>query len=476
MSIVQQKLHIAVFPWLAYGHILPFLEVSKFLVQMGHRVLYISTPKNISRLPKLPSELSTNLSLVQLPMPQVEGLPPGVESTADIPNHKVPYLKKAYDNLETPLADFLKTSRVDWIIHDFAPHWLPRIAAPMRIKLAYFNIFSASTAAFVGPPDKLIAGHRQRPEDFTVIPEWIDYPSNIAFKLHEIVNLEQGMDQDVKDFIRQSFVIQGCQVVTLRSCPEFEPDPLRLLPRLLQKPVVPIGLLPPSVTSAAPDEEDEDDTLKSLRKWIDGKNPKSVFYIALGTEVALSPSLSHELALGIEKSGLPFIWVIKNRPLVEGQMDQDILPAGFEERVSDRGFLLRGWAPQMRILAHPSIGGFLTHCGWSSTIEALGLGLPLILFSGASSDLGLVARLLHGKRVGMEIERNEVDGSFTSEAVAKVIRVVMVEADGEAIRANASAMREICGNVELGRKYLTEFTRFLENYVPVDLSRLQCSG
>ncbi|GLT79122.1 hypothetical protein SLA2020_506240 [Shorea laevis] len=470
MSIVQQKLHIAVFPWLAYGHILPFLEVSKFLVQMGHRVSYISTPKNISRLPKLPSELSPNLSFVQFPMPQVEGLPPGVESTADIPIHKVPYLKKAYDNLETPLADFLKTSPVDWIIHDFAPHWLPRIAAPMGIKLAYFSIYSASTAAFVGPPDKLIVGRRRRPEDFTVIPEWIDYPSNIAFKLHEIVNLEQGMDQDVKDFTRRSFVVQGCQVVTLRSCPEFEPEPLRLLPRLLQKPVVPIGLLPPSVTSASLDEDDEDDTWKSLRKWIDGKNPKSVFYIALGTEVALSPSLSHELALGIEKSGLPFIWVIKNRPLVEGQMDQDILPPGFEERVSDRGFLLRRWAPQMRILAHPSIGGFLTHCGWSSTIEALGLGLPLILFSGASSDLGLVARLLHGKRVGMEIERNEVDGSFTSEAVAKVIRVVMVEAEGETIRANASAMREICGNVELGRKYLSEFTRFLENYVPVDLS------
>ncbi|GLT98711.1 hypothetical protein SLE2022_162020 [Rubroshorea leprosula] len=469
MSIVQQNLHVAVFPWLAYGHILPFLEVSKFLVQMGHRVSYISTPKNISRLPKFPTELYPNLSFVRLPMPQVEGLPPGVESTSDIPVHKVPYLKKAYDNLETPLADFLKTSRVDWIIHDFAPHWLPRIVTPMGINLAFFSVYSASFVAFLGPPDKLIGGHRQRPEDFTVIPEWIDYPSNIAFKLHEIVNIKQGMDQDVEDPIRWASVVQGCQVVTLRSCTEFEPDPLRLLPGLLQKPVVPIGLLRPSVTSAPPDEDNEDDTWKSLRKWLDGKNPKSVFYIALGTEVTLSPSLSHELALGIEKSGLPFIWVIRNRPLVEGQMDQDILPPGFEERISDRGFVLRGWAPQMRILAHPSIGGFLTHCGWSSAIEALGLGLPLILFSGASSDQGLVARLLHGKRVGMEIERDEVDGSFTSEAVAKMIRVVMVEAEGEAIRANASAMREICGNVELGRKYLTEFTRFLENYITLTL-------
>ncbi|GKV11969.1 hypothetical protein SLEP1_g23178 [Rubroshorea leprosula] len=294
MSIVQQNLHVAVFPWLAYGHILPFLEVSKFLVQMGHRVSYISTPKNISRLPKFPTELYPNLSFVRLPMPQVEGLLPGFESTADIPVHKVPYLKKAYDNLETPLADFLKTSLVDWIIHDFAPHWLPRIATPMGINLAFFSVYSASFVAFLGPPDKLIGGHLQRPEDFTVMPEWIDYPSNIAFKLHEIVNVKQGMDQDVEDPIRWASVVQGCQVVTLRSSTEFEPDPLRLLPGLLQKPVVPIGLLPPSVTSAPPDEDNEDDTWKSLRKWLDGKNPKSVFYIALGTEVALSPSLSHE--------------------------------------------------------------------------------------------------------------------------------------------------------------------------------------
>ncbi|GLU10077.1 hypothetical protein SLE2022_269030 [Rubroshorea leprosula] len=416
---VQSKLHIAVFPWLAYGHIIPFLEVSKFLAQMGHRVLYISTSKNISRLLKLPSEFSPNLCFIELPLPHVQGLPQGAESTADLQIQKVPFLKKAYDKLQGLLGEFLETSRVDWIIHDFAPYWLPPLAAQLGINLAFFSIVGASSVAFIGPPDKLIAARRERrPEDLTVIPEWIDYPSNVAFKLHEVLSHQQCEDQDAEGFFRWGSVVQGCQVVTLRSCPEFEREPFNLFGKILQKPVAPIGLLPPSVPLDGVANGDE--TWVALKKWLDGMKEKSVFYVALGTEATLSPEQSHELA----SSGFPFIWVVKNRPLVEGQMGLHIFPQGFEERVSELGVVVRG----------------------------------------ASSDLGLVARLLHGKRVGFEIERNEVDGSFTSDTVAKVIRVVMVEEEGEPIRAKAWAMKEICGNIELGKKHLAQFARFLENY------------
>ncbi|XP_022756434.1 UDP-glycosyltransferase 91C1-like [Durio zibethinus] len=458
-----EKLHIAMFPWLAYGHIMPFLEVSKFLALKGHRISYISTPKNISRLPKLPLHLSSNISFIEFPLPQIHGLPPGVESTAEIPIQKVPYLKKAYDKLEVPLTEFLKTSHVNWIIHDFTPHWLPGVATPLGINLAFFSIFNASFLAFLGPPSALLGDLRKRPEDFTVVPKWIDYPFNIAFKLYEMLNHQECME-DVSDFQRGGLVIQGCQFVTIRSCSQFEPDQIQLLSKLYQKPVVPLGLLPPSLPSK---EDKRDEKWEAIKKWLDSKGVKSVFYVALGSEVILSQEFMHQLAFGIEKSNLPFIWVVRSSALVEGQVGhQDIIPPGFEERVSDRGLVLRDWAPQLRILAHSSVGGFLTHCGWSSIIEALKLGRPLILFSGASSDQGLNARLLHGKKVGLEIERNEQDGSFTSDLVAQKIRQVMVEPEGEPIRANAWAMREIFGNEQLSNKYLDEFTRFIEEFAP----------
>ncbi|XVF88804.1 hypothetical protein PTKIN_Ptkin19aG0080900 [Pterospermum kingtungense] len=462
MNHSQKQLHIAVFPWLAYGHIVPFLQVSQFLAQRGHHIYYISTSKNISRLPKLPPQLSSNISFIPLSLPQVDGLPAGAESTSELPIHKVPYLKKAYDKLQPQLTEFLRSSpQVKWIIHDFCHHWLPPVATQLGINLVYFSIISASSLAFFGPPSVLLGGGRQRQEEFTTVPEWMDYPNNIAYKLHEISSHQECM-VTVSDFERIGTMLLNCKILTARTCFEVEPHALRVLSKINQKPVVPLGLLPPSMPSDELDKSDKN--WAALKKWLDSKQENSVFYVALGSEVNLSLEFMHELAFGIEKSELPFVWVVRNRPSVEGELVQDIIPTGFEERVSDRGLVIRGWAPQLRVLAHSSVGGFLTHCGWSSVIESLGLGVPLILFPVGSSDLGLVARLMHGKKLGLEIERDDVDGSFTSESAAASIRKVMVDPKGEQIRANAYAMKEIFGNAELSNKYLEEFSRSIEEF------------
>ncbi|OMO68132.1 UDP-glucuronosyl/UDP-glucosyltransferase [Corchorus capsularis] len=329
------------------------------------------------------------------------------------------------------------------------------IFAVKRVKAVALYV---GISAFLGPASELLGGSRRQREDFTVPPVWMDYPNNIAFKLHEMASPQDWMDS-ISNFERLGKLFLSCKIMTMRSCFEFEPDALRMLKKIHQIPIVPIGLLPPSMPSN--EDRGDDPNWEALKKWLDSKKEKSVFYVALGSEVNLSKEFMHELAFGIEKSGLPFIWVVKNNPLVG---DQDIIPTGFEERVSDRGLVVRGWAPQLRVLGHSSVGGFLTHCGWSSVIEALGFGLPLILFPVAISDLGLIARLMHDKRVGFEIERNNADGSFTSESVAECIKRVMVDPEGEQIRQNAKAMKEIFGNVELSNKYLEEFTKCIEEF------------
>ncbi|MED6215618.1 putative UDP-rhamnose:rhamnosyltransferase 1, partial [Stylosanthes scabra] len=100
MADQHKKLHIAVFPWLAFGHIIPFFELAKLIAQKGHKISFISTPRNIKRLPKLPPNLQPLVELIELPLPHVQNLPQNAESTMDIPQHIIPYLKKAFDSLQ----------------------------------------------------------------------------------------------------------------------------------------------------------------------------------------------------------------------------------------------------------------------------------------------------------------------------------------------------------------------------------------
>ncbi|KAF7126752.1 hypothetical protein RHSIM_Rhsim11G0163000 [Rhododendron simsii] len=84
----------------------------------------------------------------------------------------------------------------------------------------------------------------------------------------------------------------------------------------------------------------------------------------------------YEIAMVLESSGQQFIWVIrreKNKEKNEGWQ-----PDGFEERMKDTGLIIRGWAPQVLILDHKAVGGFLTHCGWNSTSEGLSTGVSMV--------------------------------------------------------------------------------------------------
>lgn len=452
----KKELHIAIFPWLAFGHFLPFLHLSNRLAELGHRISFISTPKNLHRLSQIspPNDhLSARVTMVPLPLPPVHGLPDSAESTSELPFHLGPHLKRAYDQLQSPLTDFLQKSDVSCLIYDFASYWLPPIATRLGINSVFFFISSASSLAFLGSPEDIHRRCHQPPEDLTVVPRWIPFPSNVAFRFYETIRIEDRTDADPADFFRFAKTIEGCRFVAIRSCAEFQADSLNLLQKLYQKPVIPVGLLPPE----SDDSSEREESWHSLRPWLDEKRQNSVLYIALGTEFTLSREQTNELASGIEKSSFPFIWVVTSKTR------DDPFITGFESRVSGRGLVWAKWAPQKQILAHPSIGGFLTHCGWSSVIEALGLGRPLVLFPGPFADLGLIARFLADKRVGLEVPRNERDGWFTANSVSESIRRVMVEEEGEEMRKNAWAMREICGNVKLQTEYLNEFARILEN-------------
>ena len=113
---------------------------------------------------------------------------------------------------------------------------------------------------------------------------------------------------------------------------------------------------------------------KHCLKWLESMKPGSVLYVSFGSIARTVFSQLKEIALGLEASRRPFLWVIKSDD--KASDTEKLLSEGFEERIRDRGFIIRGWAQQAMILSHPSLGGFMTHCGWNSTVEAVSNGFP----------------------------------------------------------------------------------------------------
>ncbi|ERN14368.1 hypothetical protein AMTRI_Chr13g123960 [Amborella trichopoda] len=465
----RENVHVVMVPWLAFGHMIPFFELSKALAQKGITVSFISTPRNLQRLPPTPPELAPQINLVGFPLPSVEGLPKNAEATTDIPLKKVPYLKKAYDGLRAPFEELVAKVSPDWIVVDFAPYWATSIASKYGVPCCWFNAVSTAFTVFLGPPHSLKGLCRTTTVDeLMVVPEWITFPSTIAFRRHEaqaflqqvLTNLHNG--SGVSDWYRVQSILEGCRVVAFRTGKEFDGDYIDLFEKLYEKSVFPLGFLPPSQAEREGNDNSwiDENKWSTAFEWLDAQPLRSVVFVGFGSECRLSIEQVHEIAYGLELSKLPFVWALR-KPF-ETHDGLEILPKGFEGRTERQGIICIGWAPQQRIFAHPSIGGCLFHSGWGSIIEALSHGLALILLPFII-DQGINARLLGEKKLGFEVERNEDDGSFTKVSIAKALRFVMVEEEGEPLRVKAREMKPIFGNKELSDMYLDGFANFLKN-------------
>ncbi|KAD7117620.1 hypothetical protein E3N88_04888 [Mikania micrantha] len=84
----DDKLHIAMFPWLAFGHLLPFLQLAKLMASKGHKISFISTPKKIDRLPEIPQPSTHLITFIKINLPKLQNLPQNAESTRDLPINK----------------------------------------------------------------------------------------------------------------------------------------------------------------------------------------------------------------------------------------------------------------------------------------------------------------------------------------------------------------------------------------------------
>ncbi|KAH7867127.1 hypothetical protein Vadar_029115 [Vaccinium darrowii] len=464
MERKTSKIHAVLIPHPAFGHMMPFHQLAIALANAGVNISYISTPRNIQRLPK---NLSPLINFVALPLPVLDSnpLPEGAEATVDIPMDEIQNLTKAFDLLQKPAEKFVVEHSPDWLIVDFITPWATDVGKDCGVPVLGFSPFSAASSLFFGPPEYLTGDgqKRVRPslESLTSPPEWVTFPSSVAYRSFEAAGTLFGFfGEDATGMSpakRIAKTISMSQAVALRTSKELGGEYLSTYAKLIGKPVIPVGLLPPEKSK---ERQITDKSWIDTFKWLDQQEPKSIVFVGFGSECKLSREQVYEIAYGLEESKLPYLWALRKPDWAKD--DFDALPPGFSERTSEhKQKVCIGWAPQLEILAHPSTGGSLFHAGWGSAIETLQFGhclvvLPFII------DQGLNARFLVEQGLAIEVERGD-DGSFKRSGIATALRRAMVGKEGEGMRTRLRDVAAVVGDREIHEGYIAGLVEFLES-------------
>ncbi|XP_062194655.1 UDP-glycosyltransferase 75C1-like [Phragmites australis] len=171
---------------------------------------------------------------------------------------------------------------------------------------------------------------------------------------------------------------------------------------------------------------------KGYLEWLDAQEAGSVVYISFGSLSVMSKRQIEEVARGMAESGRPFLWVLRkdNRSIEDGG-DNDATALGGE-----RGMVVE-WCDQVRVLSHPAVGCFVTHCGWNSTLESVACGVPVVgvpQWTDQGTNAWLVERLGTGVRVAV----SDKDGVLEADELRRCLDF----ATSEMVRAKAAMWRE----------------------------------
>ncbi|KFK43054.1 udp-glucoronosyl udp-glucosyl transferase family protein [Arabis alpina] len=203
-------------------------------------------------------------------------------------------------------------------------------------------------------------------------------------------------------------------------------------------PVYPVGPILSLKDRANPNEEAADKD--RIMEWLDDQPESSVLFLCFGSKGSVKEPQVKEIARALELVGCRFLWAFRTDSLVETDPN-DALPDGFMDRVAGKG-LVCGWAPQVEVLDHKAIRGFVSHCGWNSTLESLWFGVPLATWPMYAEQQLNAFTLVKELELAVDLRMDYVSsrgGLVTCDEIVRAVRSLMDDI-GEGLRRKVKEM------------------------------------
>ncbi|KAH9773489.1 UDP-glycosyltransferase 74B1 [Citrus sinensis] len=406
----EDRRHVVLLPYPSQGHINPLLQFAKRLASKGVKATLATT----------------HYTAKSMCGPHV-----GVEPISD-GFDEGGYAQAKNEDL------FLKSFPVNCVVYDSFLPWALDVAKEYGLYGAAFftnsatvcNIFCRMHHGWLTLPVKLEDTPLSIPGlpslNFIDLPTFVkfpeSYPAYLAMKLSQYSNLDKA------DWIfGNTFQELEGEVREARSISE-------LWPGKLIGPMVPSAYLDGRIKG---DSGYGSSLWKPLSEecseWLETKPQQSVVYISFGSMVSLTAEQMEESALALKDSSLDFLWVVR-------ESQQEKLPNWFMDSTKQKGLVV-SWCNQLKVLEHPAVGCFVTHCGWNSTLEGMSLGVPMIGVPQWADQLTDAKYIEEVWGIGVRAKEDE-KGIVRKEEILKCFKEVMEGERSQVIKKNASEWKK----------------------------------
>lgn len=372
------------------------------------------------------------------------------------------FYKAVYTKMEAPLEEVLLSidsqrlePPVTCIVYDVFLSWVVGVGRRRNIPVVGFWTQAPSVFSVYYHFD-LIADRGHVPKDNLPIgkeQEIIDYLPGV----HPVRLTDLPIPPANVNIILEAFsLLTKAQSIIFTSFYELQPNVIKALRPNLHIPIYTIGpsnpflSLKPTLLKSIPTNED------GYMNWLNSQPETSVLYVSLGSFLSTSTDQMKELSLGLQASGARYLWIVR--------ADQESSLKA--ECCEEKGFMVP-WCDQLRVLCHRSVGGFLTHCGWNSTMESFFAGVPILTFPLRSEQNHNSKIIVEDLGVGEKLKRVVgLDNLIEREEIAEMVKKFMDlnGKESKEMRRRAKELQEICGKaIDTGGSTNASVTDFVES-------------
>ncbi|KAI3997749.1 hypothetical protein MKX01_007636 [Papaver californicum] len=438
--------HFIVISFPAQGHLNPTLQFAKRLMRTGARVTYNTTLSAHKRMLESSSSNSNTSNIHGLTYaPFSDGYDDGFKGGLEEVD---PFLSEFERRGSQALRELIQSAHDDGgsrsvtcIIYAILVPWVAEVAHDLQIPsfLLWIQpamVFDIYYYYYNGYKD-VISNNNNDPS----------YPINLP-------NLPLLTCKDIPAFFLPTNLYTWALSLFEKQFEVFdqgESKPIKVLAVDVNKiNLIGIGPLIPSAFLDGQDLSDKSfggdlvtvTTTDEYKDWLDSKEEASVIYVSFGSVSVLEHQQMEEIFRGLTECGFPYLWVCREKESklgMEAAKEEESVLSRIKREGSEQGKIV-SWCSQVEVLSHSSIGCFITHCGWNSTLESLVGGVPLIGFP-QWTDQGTNAKLIEDVwKVGVRMRVNEETKIVDREEVSRCVKMVM---GNEEMKKNAKKLKEL---------------------------------